>query len=221
MRTIAVVARKGGSGKTTVAVHLALAAHLAGKRTALADLDPQASATEVLKARYDSGPRHFLSTPRGLPGAQVTVQRAGMEALFIDTPAGTEQGMSNAIVVSDLTVLVVRPTFLDLVAAARTAEVLKWMRKPGVVILNQAPPARGGIEPPAVRKALKVLAVLGLPIVPIVLRARTSYQTSLEMGASVLETEPTGAAAEELGALWRFMDKLAFASRPRLESRAG
>ncbi|HEX6866897.1 MAG TPA: ParA family protein [Caulobacteraceae bacterium] len=221
MRTIAVVARKGGSGKTTVAVHLALAAHLAGKRTALADLDPQASATEVLKARYDSGPRHFVSPARGLPGAQVTVQRAGMEALFIDTPAGTEAGMSNAIVVSDLTVMVVRPTFLDLVAAARTAEVLKWMRKPGVVILNQAPPARGGIEPPSVRKALKVLAVLGLPIVPIVLRARASYQTSLERGASVLETEPTSAAAEELGALWRFMEKLAFAQRPRLESRAG
>ncbi len=53
MRNIAVIARKGGSGKTTVAVQLALAAHLRGLRTVLADTDPQGSSLEVLKARTD------------------------------------------------------------------------------------------------------------------------------------------------------------------------
>lgn len=221
MRTIAVVARKGGSGKTTVAVQLALAAHLAGRRTVLADMDPQKSATEVLRARSESGPRHIMSTPRGLVSAQVTVQRAGMEALFIDTPAGTEEAMSNAIVLSDVTLVIVRPTFLDLIAAIRTAEVLKYLRKPGLVVLNQAPPARGGIEPPAVRKALRALDLIGLTIVPVVLRSRAAYQTALECGGSVLETDPGGAAAEEIGALWRFMERLAFAPRERLEWRTG
>ena len=62
MKTIAVIARKGGSGKTTVAVHLALAAHRAGLATVLADTDPQGSATEVLKAR--AGGRDRRNRPR-------------------------------------------------------------------------------------------------------------------------------------------------------------
>lgn len=220
MRTIAVVARKGGSGKTTVAVHLALAAHLGGRRSVLVDLDPQHSAIEALRMRRGSGPQRVESTSRGLYNAQVLAQRGGAEALVIDTPAGAEDGMSNAIVLSDLTLLVVRPTFLDLTAAVQTAEVLRWLQKPGLAILNQAPSARDGVEPPAVRKALRALTVLGLPIVPVVLRSRAGYQTALETGRSAAEVDPAGAAAGELRALWRFMDQLVFAPQRRLERRA-
>lgn len=220
LRTIAVVARKGGSGKTTVAINLALAAHLAGKPTALADLDPQRSTLEPLRTRQASGPKRVEVTSRGLYSAQVAAVRSGVEAFIIDTPAGAEEGMSNAIVLSDLTLLVVRPTFLDLTAAVQTAEVLKWLRKPGLVLINQAPPARDGMEPPAMRKALRALGFLGLPVVPVVLRARASYQTAMERGCSVLESEPGGPAAHELGRLWRFIDQLAFAPLQRLERRA-
>jgi chromosome partitioning protein len=220
VRTIAVVARKGGSGKTTVAINLALAAHLSGKPTALIDLDPQRSTLEPLRTRLGSGPQRVEATSRGLYAAQAAAVRGGVEALVVDTPAGAEEGMSNAIVLSDLTLLVVRPTFLDLTAAVQTAEVLRWLRKPGLVLINQAPASRDGMEPPAVRKALRALAFLGLPIVPVVLRARASYQTAMERGCSVLESEPDGAAARELGRLWRFIDQLAFAPLQRLERRA-
>lgn len=220
MRTIAVVARKGGSGKTTVAVHLALAAHLSGRRSVLVDLDPQRSAIEALRMRRGSGPQRVESTSRGLYNAQVLAQRGGAEVMIIDTAAGTDEGMSNAIVLSDLTLLVVRPTFLDLTAAVRTAEVLGWLQKPGLVVLNQAPSARDGVEPPAVRKALRALTVLGLPIIPVVLRSRAAYQTALETGRSAMEADPKGPAAAELNALWRFMERLAFAPLQRLERRA-
>ncbi len=56
MRTIAVIARKGGAGKTTVATQLALAAHLRGYVTLLADIDPQRSSTQVMAARAGAGP---------------------------------------------------------------------------------------------------------------------------------------------------------------------
>lgn len=49
MKTIAIAVQKGGSGKTTIAVHLAVAAQQAGLRVALADTDPQGSAKGGLK----------------------------------------------------------------------------------------------------------------------------------------------------------------------------
>ena len=51
LRTVAVIALKGGSGKTTIAMHLALAAHLRGVDTLVADIDPQRSAEGILSAR--------------------------------------------------------------------------------------------------------------------------------------------------------------------------
>ena len=44
MKTIALITEKGGTGKSTIAVHLAIAARRQGKIVAVIDLDPQASA---------------------------------------------------------------------------------------------------------------------------------------------------------------------------------
>jgi chromosome partitioning protein len=217
MRTIAVVARKGGSGKTTVAVHLAIAAHRAGRATLVADTDPQLSALEVFTARKSSGPQCVSSTPTGLFSLQVSAQASGVGAMLIDTPAGTEEGMSHAIVLADLALMIVRPTFLDLAAAIHTAEVLRKVRKPGLVILNQAPVARDGVEPPAVKKAFEALRLLRLPVAPVVLRGRASYQTALESGRSATEVSPPTAAGEEISQLWDFVERFAFGGQRRTE----
>ena len=71
MRTIAVIARKGGSGKTTVAVHMAIAAHLRGKRTLLADADPQCSSCTVLRGRRAAGPDFVETCGVQLCGVQI------------------------------------------------------------------------------------------------------------------------------------------------------
>jgi chromosome partitioning protein len=213
MRTIAVVARKGGSGKTTVAVHLGIAAHLAGRNTLILDTDPQQSALEVFKMRKGAGPQCLPSPSVGLLTAQMNARAAGIGALLIDTPAGTEEGMSSAIVLSDLALLVIRPTFLDLTAAVYTAEVLKKLRKPTLVVLNQAPVARDGQEPPAVRKAREVLRLMRLPVAPVILRTRASYQTAVESGASAVELAGGGAGARELAAIWAYVERFAFPPR--------
>ena len=182
----------------------------------IADTDPQQSTIEVFKRRHAPGPEAFVSTPVGLLDAQIRVQRAGAEALLIDTPAGTEEGMSNAIVLADLSLLVVRPTFLDLAAAVYTADVLRRLRKPALVVLNQAPVTRDGAEPPQVKRALQALKLMRLPVAPAILRTRASYQTTIESGRSAVETAANGPAARELGELWAFIERFAFAPRERV-----
>lgn len=218
MRSIAVIARKGGSGKTTVAVHLALAAHLRGLATTVADTDPQGSTSEVLKVRAGAGPRLVASTGEGLRQVQAEAKTAGTQALIIDTPAASEGEIAHAIALSNLAILVIRPTFLDLAASIQTAQILRQLRKPGLIVLNQAPTARGGVEPPAVKRALEALQLMRLPVIPTILRSRVGYQTALATGRSAEELEPGGPAARELAEFWAFIDRFAFSERPATKS---
>jgi chromosome partitioning protein len=218
MRSIAVIARKGGSGKTTVAVHLALAAHLRGLSTVVADTDPQGSTSEVLKVRVGDGPRLLASTGEGLRQLQNEAAANGAQALIIDTPAASEGEIAHAIALSNLAILVIRPTFLDLAASIQTAQILRQLRKPGLIVLNQAPTARGGVEPPSVKRALEALQLMRLPVIPTILRSRVGYQTALATGRSAEELEPGGPAARELAEFWAFIDRFAFSERPATRS---
>ena len=82
MRTVAVISRKGGSGKSTVALHLALAAFLRGRRVWVAHTDAQRSASQVLKGRKGPGPQLAETTGPKLFALQVSCQRAGYQSAF-------------------------------------------------------------------------------------------------------------------------------------------
>jgi chromosome partitioning protein len=205
VRTVAVISLKGGSGKTTVATHLALAAHLRGLDTLLADIDPQRSAENVLSSRSDSGPDCVVTTGAKLMAAQFAAIGLHKQLLIIDTQAGALEDASEALVLADFAVLVVRPTLIDLSGLARTLTLVRRLGKPSTVVMNQAPFARENIEPPLVKRALRGLDYMRAPVAPIILRARSVYQTALETGRSVEETADT-AAAKEVAALWDFVD---------------
>ncbi|HEY3799752.1 MAG TPA: ParA family protein [Caulobacteraceae bacterium] len=201
MRTIAVVSRKGGAGKTTLALHLAMAAHLRGLSTVLADADPQRSASEVLRGRIDAGPKRCETSGPKLFALKDSSQRFGADLLVIDTPAGPEPDLADAIALADLTLVVVRPTFIDLAAAVRTIESARRLGRAGEIVLNQAYPARGGRETATVRKAIEALRFTNMPVAPVVVRARAVLQTALAAGKSAEEFGPSAAAAE-IAALW-------------------
>ena len=218
MRTIAVIARKGGSGKSTVAVHVALAAHLGGRRVLLADTDAQRSASQVLKGRQGDGPELAETTGGKLFSLQSASVRAGVDLMVVDTPAVVEEEIAHAIVAADLCLLVIRPTFLDLAAAIQTAEIVRRLRKPGLVVLNQAPSPRAGVEAPSVKRSLEALKLLRLPVVPTVLRARMAYQSAFETGRSTEEVDALGEAGREIADLWTFVDGFLFGRRAPVTS---
>jgi chromosome partitioning protein len=205
LRTIAVVALKGGSGKTTIATHIALAAHLRGLDTLVADTDPQRSTAEVLAARVGPGPQCIQTSGAGLLSTKIEAGRQGRQLLIIDTAAGALEDASEAIVLADFAVLVVRPTLLDISALARTMTLVRRLQTPFAVVVNQAPPARGGVEPPHLARALKALAYMRAAVAPTIVRARTMYQTALESGRSAEEMSDA-AAAKEIASLWEYID---------------
>ena len=217
LRTLAVIALKGGSGKTTVATHLALAAHLRGLKTMLVDIDPQASSSEVLSARQGPGPECLASTGAKVMSAQLAAVGLRTELLIIDTPAGAVEDVSEAIVLADAAVMVVRPTLLDISALARTLTLVRRLKKPSTVVVNQAPVPREGIEAPVVKRALRALEYMRLPVAPVIVRARAVYQTAIETGRSA-EEMPDQAAAREIAGLWDYIDRALL--QPALEEQA-
>jgi chromosome partitioning protein len=213
MRTVAVIGRKGGCGKTTIAIHLAIGLHLRGRATVLADTDPQRSVIEVFKARRTPGPLVVPSSGAKLFALQLAMARARHEAFVIDTPAVLEEDVAQAVVLSDLALLVVRPTFLDLAAAVRTSDIIRRLRKPGLVVLNQAPSARGASEAPAVARAVEALRLLRLPVAPTIIRARAAYQSVVESGQSTEELGGEALSAREMREFCDFVHGFAFGAR--------
>ena len=138
-----------------------------------------------------------------------------MDTIIIDTANGEEHELGHAIVLADLSLLVVRPTFLDIAAAVRASEIIHRLRKVGVIVVSQAPVTRQGIEPPAVRKALRALTLLGLEIAPAIVRYRSAYQWALDTGRSVEELTAEQPAAQEIKALWTWLEQLPPRDRDR------
>ena len=215
MQTIAVVARKGGAGKTTLAVHLAIAGYLRGIRTLLADSDPQRSASGALKGRTVPGPKLIETNGPKLFALHHMARRAGHELLVIDTPCGPEQDVAHAMAIADLTLIVVRPTFLDIAAAVRTTDTARRLGRPAQILVNQAYAMRQGREPASVVKALEALRFTNMPICPEVIRMRSSMQTALASGRSVEEYGPSP-AEHDMAALWRHIRLAIFTEHPTL-----
>jgi len=203
VKTLAILSRKGGTGKTTVALHLAMACWLSGRGVLLADCDRQGSAQEWRRERKIGGPVVFSTKTPALFATQQAAQRAGRDLMVIDTSPSASEDMAEAVRCADYCLMILRPSFLDVRAIQETAELVARFGKRGAFVINQAPPRRAGREMACVGDTIAQLADLGRSIMPIGLRSRIAYQSAIAEGRSVQETAPLSAAALEIGGLWQ------------------
>lgn len=201
LRTLAVISSKGGSGKTTLALHLAVAAEAAGRKTLIADTDPQKSALEWRQARSAAAPEVAVVQPTMLRRLKDAIERSRFQLMVIDTPPVAGGNVLDAIAAADLTLIVARPSMLDLWSVEYSAEQVRAARGRAMFVLSQAPSRRGDSESAAVINAVERLTGYGFPVASIGLRARVAYSHSVGSGRTTQEVEPNGVASREVSRL--------------------
>jgi chromosome partitioning protein len=198
MRTIAVMSQKGGAGKTTLSVHLAVAAHQEGYRAAIVDLDPQATARKWGDKR-NSEPEAIGDHAERLPQLIEAARANGADLLIIDTAPNADRASLSAARAADLILIPCRPAAFDLEAIEATSDLASIAKKPAWVVLNSAP-----IRSAITDEAARGLEAKGTKVCPHVIHVRVAYSHSVIDGRTALEFEPEGKAADEVRTLFKW-----------------
>jgi chromosome partitioning protein len=200
MKTIAIISQKGGAGKTTLALHLATASALAGRNTAIIDLDPQASAANWSDRRQEELPVVLSAHATRLHHEMKRVEEMGGEILVIDTAPHSDSAALEAAKAADLVLVPCRPAILDIEAITNTLDLVKTTGTPIAVVMNAVAPQGGEAT-----EAAEAIAALDVQVCPIQIRQRVAFSRALISGQTVQEFEPGGKAAVEVEQLHEFM----------------
>lgn len=200
MQVIAVLNQKGGSGKTTIATHLARALQIAGADVLLVDSDPQGSARDWAAVREDQ-PVPVVGIDRP------TIERdlkslAKKDFIVIDgAPQAADLAVS-AIKAANFILIPVQPSPYDIWATADLVDLVKQRievtdgkLKAAFVVSRAIKGTKIGAE------VTEALSGYGLPVLASRITQRVSYPSTAAGGTTVIDAEPGREAAREIQAL--------------------
>jgi chromosome partitioning protein len=198
MHTIVLACQKGGSGKSTLTVGIAIAAVGDGHRVAIIDTDPQGTVSNWGRRRTAPEPYvHRLGS--GIELERPLLAFRAPTVAIIDTPATNNALSLSAISVSNICLIPARPSPADIEATLPTLGAVRKLGKPFAFVLNQAPPR--GYRLSEAAAALNAAGVLALPYIV----QRNDHQDALGAGFGVTEFAPEGPAAQEILGLWQYV----------------
>ena len=202
MQVVALLAQKGGVGKTSLALALAVEAVGEGHTVVVLDADPQASACSWRDRRQADAPVVTDVQPSRLRHAVDAAAEQDVDLVVIDTPPRSETAALEAAKVADLVVIPCRAQILDLetVPAALQLLALVGDRPMTVSVLNSVPPR--GLR---AQQATEALERFGVRVCPHTLGHRAAWGDANALGLTVTEYPPRGRAGVELRQVARWL----------------
>jgi chromosome partitioning protein len=201
---IGLLNRKGGVGKTTVAINLAATVAVAGGRVLLVDADPQQSAVAWAGARERDPLFAVIGMAKPTLHRDLPAIAKDYDFVLIDgAPAVNDLGRA-AVLASDLILIPVQPSPYDVWASGQTVQLIREAREfrskiRAAFLINRI------IANTAIARDLgrALTQFADVPVLPAALGQRVIYAESAARGLSVIEAAPASEAAREIGYLAR------------------
>ena len=198
---IGILNQKGGAGKTTIALHLAHALVLNNYPVMLVDADPQGSARDWATAREGNAPFSVIGLDRPIIHKEIGKLATGYDYVIIDGAPRVSDITRSAILASDLVLIPIQPSPLDIWAAHSVVELIQEAEiyKPNLkakFIIN-----RKIVNTTIAKDVVEVLKDYPYPVLEAAISQRIAFAESLNIGSTVLETAPKRIAASEINAV--------------------
>jgi len=202
MFTIAIIAQKGGVGKSVVSIGLSVAATLAGFATVLIDLDPQATAANWKDRRAEENPAVVSAQASRLKSVLDASRKAKIDLAIIDTAGRNDDSALQAARAADLVLIPCRPIMVEIETLPAVKDLLMLAGNPqAFVLLN-------GIHPTSTKQADDardmILKAFNLRCCPVHMCQRNAYGEAPTSGQTPQELDPEGKASLELQRLFEF-----------------
>jgi chromosome partitioning protein len=202
MKVLAVLAQKGGVGKSLLARSLAVQGLMDGLKTAILDADPQGTVVAWGRRRKLTAPAIVPLGSRTIAEALRDLATRGANFVVIDTPPHAQPIIHMAATAADAAVLVTGPYPEDLEQVGTAATIVQSLGKPAGIILNRTAP-----KAHALTLARAALTAFQLPICPTALTQLVSHPYASAEGMTAQEREPGSKATAELAEVWAWIKK--------------
>ena len=207
-RTVAVVSRKGGTGKTTIAVNMAVCAARAGINAGVVDMDPQGSAVAWSRLRAADG----LSAAAPTVAHAIAVNLADVvveagELALIDTPANDPDAAMAGCELADVVLVPCRPALSDTISIAQTLTMVERLggSAKAWVVLSCVPSKRRLSEAFNMLRTLQSAHGVSVALAEVCLRQYVDVARAADEGLGVVEFAPRSKAAQDMRDAWGWL----------------
>lgn len=218
MKVIALLAWKGGVGKSTLTINLATAAIEDGHKVGIIDLDPQSSLSEWSDRREADQPFVSDAKPRAVAQIVEAGRGLGLDLMLIDTPPNAREEVEAALAVADAVVIPTGVALFDLKAVTRTVRAATQANKSTSVVLNRV----GNRSDRGAARIRRELSQIGMPILREVIHDLVVFPRASDLGQTAIELEPESKAANDVRAVWKIIAKqVGMRAKTRARKTAG
>lgn len=196
MKTLAVVSHKGGTGKSTLSIHLAVQAQLEGRDTLLVDLDHHSSTVaEWASIRTDKHPLAVTAKVSDITELQQQATDEAFDLLILDCPPYLNDDTDLITKLADFTILPTSPRFADICTLPRGIEKI---HQPFSVVLNSCTPDAVGQTSFKTAQVYQMLNDSGIPVSPVHIIRLEAFTEALNYGHGVTEYQSNGKASKQI-----------------------